>query len=546
LRCPRYGKGGCYAEDNRGQGVFPYWKREKISWCGCRGGKEQSDMQAGDSRSAAREEKAMQPREAKAQQSGAWSGELESVAKERESSVPIERKSVAKEGGSQKEVRRTFKMLREVWLNIGVEKIDTYEGVMIKALLDSGAMGMFMDRQMVAKHGFKLQKLERPLMVKNMDGTVNSGGAIMHQVECNIFYKGHMERMRMDICDLGKTEVILGMLWLAAHNPEINWETEEVKMTRCPSLCDGRSQKREKVKRMATEEEEKIIRWAIDDKEDWGREEEIEEDHRKIEEMVLKKFLKWRKVFGKVESERMPKRKIWDHAIDLKKTFKLRKRRIYPLSKNEREEVQNFVEDQLRKGYIRPLKSPQMSPVFVVGKKNGSKRMVMDYCNLNDQTIKNNYLLPLITELIDNIGSKKVFTKMDLRWEFNNIRIKEENEWKGAFTMHISSFEPTVMFFRMTNSPATFQVIMNEILRDLINEGKVAAFVDDVLVGTETEEGHDEIVEEILRRLEENDLYVKPEKCVWKARKIGFLGVVIGPNGIEMEKEKIDRILSWP
>ena len=88
--------------------------------------------------------------------------------------------------------------------------------------------------------------------------------------------------------------------------------------------------------------------------------------------------------------------------------------------------------------------------------------------------------------------------------------------------------------------------MMNEILRDLINEGKVAAFVDDVLVGTETEEGHDEIVEEILRRLEENDLYIKLEKCVWKARKIGFLGVVIGPDRIEMEAEKVDGVLSWP
>ena len=86
------------------------------------------------------------------------------------------------------------------------------------------------------------------------------------------------------------------------------------------------------------------------------------------------------------------------------------------------------MEDQLRKGYIRPSKSPQMLPVFFVGKKNGSKRMVMDYHNLNDQTIKNNYLLPLITELIDNIGSKKVFTKMDLRWGFNNMRIKEGDE----------------------------------------------------------------------------------------------------------------------
>ena len=100
------------------------------------------------------------------------------------------------------------------------------------------------------------------------------------------------------------------------------------------------------------------------------------------------------------------------------------------------------------------------------------------------------------------------------------MRIKEGNEWKGAFTTHIGFFEPTVMFFGMTNSPVTFQVMMNEILRNMINEGKVTAFVDDVLVGTEIEEGHNEIVEEVLRRLEENDLYVKLEKCTWKVRKI--------------------------
>jgi len=170
--------------------------------------------------------------------------------------------------------------------------------------------------------------------------------------------------------------------------------------------------------------------------------------------------------------------------------------------------------------------------------------MVIDYHNLNDQTVKNNYPLPLITELIGNMGSKKVFTKMDLRWRFNNVRIKEEDEWKGAFTMHIESFEPTVMFFGMTNLPATFQVMMNEILRDLINEGKVAAFVDDVLVGIETEGGHNKIVEEILRRLEENDLYIKPEKCVWKVRKIGFLEVVIGPKGIEMEEECHKKVIT--
>jgi len=124
----------------------------------------------------------------------------------------------------------------------------------------------------------------------------------------------------------------------------------------------------------------------------------------------------------------MPTRKTWDHAIDLKEMFKPQKGRIYPLSKNEKEEVQNFVEDQLRKDYIRPLKSPQTLLVFFVGKKDSSKRMVMDYRNLNNQTIKNNYPLSLITELIDNIGSKKVFMKMDLRWGFDNVRIKKGDE----------------------------------------------------------------------------------------------------------------------
>ena len=144
----------------------------------------------------------------------------------------------------------------------------------------------------------------------------------------------------------------------------------------------------------------------MEDKEDWGREEKVEVDHKKIKEMVPQKFLKWRKVFGKVESERMSTRKIWDHAIDLKKTFKPQKGRIYPLSRDKREEVQNFVNDQLRKGYIRPSKSPQTSPVFFVDKKDGSKRIVIDYHNLNDQTVKNNYPLPLITDLIDNMESK--------------------------------------------------------------------------------------------------------------------------------------------
>ena len=152
----------------------------------------------------------------------------------------------------------------------------------------------------------------------------------------------------------------------------------------------------------------------------------------------------------------------------------------------------------------------------------------------------------MILDVLENIGTKKMFTKMDLRWGYNNVRIKEGDEWKVAFTTPERSFEPIVMFFRLTNSPATFQAMMNKLLRDLINTGKVAVLIDNIIVETETEEGHDELVAEIIKRLEENDLYVKPEKCKWKVREVGFLGVVIGPEGIKMEEVKMKGVLEWP
>jgi len=230
----------------------------------------------------------------------------------------------------------------------------------------------------------------------------------------------------------------------------------------------------------------------------------------------------------------------------MKEGFVPKKGKVYPLSREEREEVREFIREQLRKEYIQPSKSPQTALVFFVGKKDGKKRMVQDYQYLNEWTIKNNYPLPLISDMLENIGTKMVFMKMDLRWGYNNVRIKEGDEWKVAFTTLEGFFEPIVMFFGLINLPAMFQAMINELLRDLINTEKVAVFIDNVIIGTETEEGHDEIVAEVIKRLEENDLYVKPEKCKWKVREIGFLGVVMGPDGIKMEEEKVKGILDWP
>ena len=121
-------------------------------------------------------------------------------------------------------------------------------------------------------------------------------------------------------------------------------------------------------------------------------------------------------------------RKMWDHTIDMKKGFVLRKRKVYPLSREEREKIREFIWEQLKKRYIQLLKSPQMAPVFFVGKKDGKKWMVQDYKYLNEWTIKNNYPLPLILDVLENIGTKKVFTKIDLRWGYNNMRIKERDK----------------------------------------------------------------------------------------------------------------------
>ena len=169
--------------------------------------------------------------------------------------------------------------------------------------------------------------------------------------------------------------------------------------------------------------------------------------------------------------------------------------------------------------------------------------MAQDYRYLNKGMVKDNYLLPLISDLIDTMGTRKVFTKIDLQWGYNNIWIKEGDEQKAVFIIHFGVYEPTMMFFGLTNLLATFQAIMNNILRDLIDTGDIVAFMDDMLVGTEDEKKYNEVVEKILRRMQANNLYLKPEKCVWKVKEIDFLGLVIGVDGIKIQKKKVSGVL---
>ena len=198
------------------------------------------------------------------------------------------------------------------------------------------------------------------------------------------------------------------------------------------------------------------------------------------EELVPKEYHKYLQVFSKEESERMPIRKPWDHVNELKDMFKSKKGRLIPLSCEEQEEVSAFIDDQLKKGYIRPSKSEQTSPMFFVPKKDGKKRMVQDYHYLNKHVVKNNYPLSLIVQLVNKLQGTKMFTKMDLRLGYNNICIKEGDEWKAAFICHCGAFEPLVMFFDLCNSPSIFQMMMNEIFTDM--EEVVVVYIDDIMI----------------------------------------------------------------
>ncbi|SJL16238.1 related to TY3B TY3B protein [Armillaria ostoyae] len=199
----------------------------------------------------------------------------------------------------------------------------------------------------------------------------------------------------------------------------------------------------------------------------------------------------FRDLFSKENFNELPERKPWDHTIELipntKSTLDCK---VYPLNRNEQEQLDKFLDENLKSGRIRKSKSPFALPFFFVKKKDGSLRPIQDYRKLNEMMIKNRYPLPLISELIDKLQEAKYFTKLDICWGYNNVRIKEGDEEKAAFCTNRGLFKLTIMFFKLTNSPATFQWMMNNIFKDLIFEGKVTIYLDDILIFTKDLEEH--------------------------------------------------------
>jgi len=445
-----------------------------------------------------------------------------------------------------------------------------------RILVDSGATDNFIHPKFVKRLRVGMQELEHPMKIWNIDGTTNRAGRLTHFVDLLVQTKGQEKKMRFLVTDLGVEDIILGYPWLSTFEPQFSWKDATVDMNILPVVIRSpdwytlilkpsirRAQIEEEstrgntqIGRTVTEEAKQMIVDILNGEStinsistDLAR--QAKQYMAKID--VPEKYAQHAKVFSEEASQCFPPKRPWDHAIELKpETPDVIDCKIYPLTQQEDKALVAFLDEQLKKGYIRPLKSPYASPFFFIKKKDGKLCPVQDYRKLNEHMIRNRYPLPFIPDLISQVQDAHIFTKFDIRWGYNNIRIKAGDEEKGAFKTKYGLFEPLVMFFSLTNSPSTFQTMMNHIFRDLhvkhLQMGmRIIVYMDDILIATSSMLAtHERAVHDVLFRLEEHDLYLKPEKCVWETPSIDYLGVILEKGVTRMDPIKISGIADWP
>jgi hypothetical protein len=525
-------------------------------------------------------------------------------------------------------------------------QIATFDGtqsVETKALIDSGAQGLFIDKDFVIENNFPTLPLRQPIIAMNVDGTRNKRGEITHYTVIELTIQGHQFKERCLVTGLGKDHLILGLPWLRRVNPDIDWGSGTCKIRkermkkpiRYKFLMKLDIRRLKKIRKTERTEQKKTEQGQPDqmkDSDGTESEEEKEEarsdpededlliayirgeptigifkatpspltdehtkteytcirrqtlsrftqekrtlryipnqnvwiraktsvsqtlEHQKkdnappktLDELLPEELKEYREVFEKEASERFPPSRPWDHAIDLKPDFVPRNCSVYHLGFKEKQEMDKFIDENLDKGYIRPSKSPQASPFFFVAKKEeGALRPCQDYRYLNNGTIKNAYPLPLVSDLIDKLGKATIFTKLDIRWGYHNIRIKKGDEWKAAFRTHRGLYEPLVMFFGLCNSPATFQAMMNQIFNDYLAEGWLVIYMDDMLVFSTNQDDQTRRTKLVLERLREHSLFLKAEKCKFNVPEVEFLGVIIKPGEVHMDPTKLKGIKDW-
>ncbi|KAF8684327.1 hypothetical protein RHS04_01435 [Rhizoctonia solani] len=354
--------------------------------------------------------------------------------------------------------------------------------------------------------------LPSPRTVTMLNGSSPQAGKIWKKANLTFSFDGKRITKTFLICNTGSHAAILGLKWLDAHNPEIDWNHQTLSFPHAPP------------EHVAIAEEEEADQNPLDG--------------------VPSKYRQYAKVFGEEEFNKLPPHRHYNIGIELTEEGPLNSP-LYSMTDAKSATLKDWLRDELKAGKIRPSKSSISSPVMFVPKKDGSRRLVVDYRCLNNQTKKNVYPLPRPDDLMAQLRGAKVFTKLDLRWGYNNVRVKKGNKWKTTFRTKYGLYKSLVMTFGLTNTPASFQHFMNDLFKDLLDVC-VIIYLDDILIYLKDDVTHTQHVHEVLRRLMENQLFCKASKCTFHVTLVEYLGIIVSDKGFSLDKLKIQAVQEWP
>jgi hypothetical protein len=420
-----------------------------------------------------------------------------------------------------------------------------HSSVPVSMLVDSGAASLFISQALVTRLNIKTFKKTCPLTVLVGDGREVSSGSLTHHTEPITFsIDGNQFTMSFNVLGI-KHDLILGMPWLQDSHHPIDWSS--FKFPPQDPQPDIRMVSIKNFKKLAkdhtvyeyynTDVVHKVCEFNSIN---------LDEDTQPSLVRIPTEYQEFADVFSETKANQVPEhRPEFDMPIELKPDCKPHFGPIYGMATSETIALKNYIAENLKKGFIRASKSPAGSPVLFVKKKDGSLRMCVDYRKLNDITVKNRYPLPLISSILDRFRKSVIFSKFDLRGAYNLLRIREGDEWLSAFRSEFGHFEYLVVPFGLANAPAVFQNMMNDIFRTAI-DNFVVVYLDDILVFSKNQADHPDHVKFVLKKLRENKLYVKLEKCIFSATSIEFLGFMISPEGVSMAPSKTGDIHSWP
>ena len=354
-----------------------------------------------------------------------------------------------------------------------------------------------------------------PLQAFNINRTVNKQGQITAATKVHCKATAFEDNLTLMIVGLGHTQIVLGMPWLMKNNPWIDWVKKTISFTN------------EHIRKTTLSTELTITA-------------------KKDEIVLLSQYLDYANVFSEQTFDTLLPWWDFDHAINLKDLFVPKVAKLYLLNPQKLDACREFVDENLKTGCIQLSKSPQASPFFFIKKKDGKLCPVQDYRYLNSHTIKNTYPLPLISDLVDNLWQFSHFTKFDIHWGYNNIHIKEGDEWKATFITPLGLFEPTVMFFGLCGSPSTFQAFMNFNFANYIWEDWLVSYMDNLGIGAHSIDDLDQKVHLVLQQFWDLNLTLKLSKCEFNKMEVEFLGMIVGHGCIQMDPAKLSAITTWP